>query len=105
MAMLLVVALLTSSLLFIQTGSAQNPMPPGRIAYGKGGEIWIWQNGQTSKLFGDGHASDPRWSPDGHQMLYVKLGDSFSDLYLRNLADNSETQLTFNQPADPEGGV
>jgi Tol biopolymer transport system component len=104
-AFLLIIALLASSLLFTPSSDAQNPMPPGRIAYGQAGEIWVWQNGQTSKLFGDGQASDPRWSPDGHQLLYVNTGDSYSDLYLRNLTDNTETQLTFNQPADQQGGV
>ena len=56
------------------------------------------------ELLNDGAASEPRWSPDGSQFIFVRTGDSFSDLYLRSLVDGSETQLTYNQTTDYDIG-
>lgn len=77
--------------------------PPGKIAFGRSGNIWRWQSGETSAIFEDGAASDPRWSPDGTAILYVRNGDSFSDLHVRYLTSNEDIQLTNNQPGDQQG--
>jgi len=77
--------------------------PPGKIAFGRDGDIWRWQNSDTSVLFEDGAASDPRWSPDGSSILYVRSGDSYSDLVVRYLSNGADQQLTYNQPASQQG--
>jgi Tol biopolymer transport system component len=76
--------------------SAQQ-MPPGKILFGRNGNIWTWRNGETSALFEPGNASDPRWSPSGNEILFVRTGDSFSDLILRFLPGGEEVALTANQ--------
>jgi Tol biopolymer transport system component len=71
--------------------------PPGKILFGRKGNIWSWRSGETVPLFETGNASDPRWSPSGTEMIYVRTGDSYSDLVLRNLSTGAETALTANQ--------
>ncbi|MGH2533975.1 MAG: TolB family protein [Thermomicrobiales bacterium] len=80
------------------TTIGQESTPPGRIAFGRTGDIWVWENGESDRLVVDGHASDPRWSPSGQELLYVRTGDSFSDLYLRYLGSGDDVRLTSNQP-------
>jgi Tol biopolymer transport system component len=71
--------------------------PPGKIAFSRNGNLWTWENGETSELLNDGAASQPRWSPDGSQYVFVREGESFSDLYLRTVGVDGETQLTYNE--------
>ena len=68
--------------------------PPGRIAFVRKGDIWVWKGGETERLVKDGAASDPRWSPTGRFILYVRAGVSYSDLIMRDLEDGTEQQLT-----------
>jgi Tol biopolymer transport system component len=82
---------------------ADNPVPPGRIAYIRDGAVWVWSNGDSSELVSGTDLSDARWSPAGDAALYVRSGDSYSDLYLYSPASQAETQLTFNKPDAPEG--
>jgi Tol biopolymer transport system component len=77
------------------TGAQQTP--PGKILFGRNGNIWIWRNGESSPLFEEGNASDPKWSPVGDELIFVRTGDSYSDLILRNLTTGVETALTANQ--------
>jgi Tol biopolymer transport system component len=79
--------------------------PPGKIAFSRNGNLWTWENGNTNELLNDGAASQPRWSPDGSQFVFVREGESFSDLYLRTVGINDETQLTYNQSTDYDLGT
>jgi TolB protein len=88
-----------------QSSVAQDGDPPGRIAFGRMGNIWVWSGGETKQLFEDGNASDPRWSPNGQELLFVRQGDSYSDLFVRYLSAGTEAQLTYNQPDAPIGSV
>jgi Tol biopolymer transport system component len=81
----------------------QAPGPPGRIAFVRQGDIWLWHNGQASRLIKDGAASAPRWSPTGRFLLFVRAGDSYSDLILRDLETGAEQQLTHDQAEAPPG--
>lgn len=78
-----------------QSRAADNP--PGKIAFSRNGNLWTWENGDTTELLNDGAASQPRWSPDGSQFVFVREGESFSDLYLRTVGVDGETQLTYNE--------
>jgi hypothetical protein len=76
---------------------------PGKIAFVRNSSVWVWEGGNASELITADNISDPRWSPDGNRLLYVRMQNSFSDLYLYDLTTGSETQLTYNQPYDEVG--
>ena len=92
------------SLLIANTARAQSASAPGKILYSRSGDIWQWSNGNEEKLIADGAATSPRWSPDGTQVLFVRSGNSYSDLYIRSLSGGSDFQLTFNQPSTYDPG-
>jgi TolB protein len=71
--------------------------PEGRLLYVRGGNIWAWSNGQELQLTQDGNYSQPRWSPTGNRLLYVRRGDSFADLYIADSAAKNPRQITANQ--------
>jgi len=85
------------------SASADNPVVPGKMLYVRDGDVWVWENGQVSRLIADGNASGPVWSPDGTQVLYVRSGNSYSDLEIYNTATGTTTPLTFNRPDYEEG--
>jgi dipeptidyl aminopeptidase/acylaminoacyl peptidase len=76
---------------------------PGKIAFVRNGNVWVWTAGSASEILTGGNIIDPRWSPDGDELLYVRMQNSYSDLYTFDLTAGSETQLTFNQPFDDVG--
>ncbi len=68
---------------------------PGRIAFVRSGSVWAWSAGDGERqLFGDGNASDPRWSPDGGEVLYVQRGTSYSNLAAYDFSSATATLLT-----------
>ncbi len=69
----------------------------GRLLYVRGGNIWAWSSGQELQLTQEGNYSQPRWSPSGNNMLYVRRGDSFADLYVADSAGKTARALTANQ--------
>jgi Tol biopolymer transport system component len=78
---------------------------PGKIAFVRNGSIWVWSGGSAREALSADNISDPRWSPDGAQLLYVRMQNSYSDLYTYELETDQETQLTFNQPLDEVGSI
>jgi Tol biopolymer transport system component len=76
---------------------------PGKIAFVRNGNIWVWSGGSASEVLTGGNIADPRWSPDGNELLYIRFENSYSDLFTYELDTGSETQLTFNQPFDEVG--
>src|SRR5215813_7627457 len=76
--------------------SGKDTFPPGRIAFVRKGDIWVWHDGESERIVKDGAASDPRWSPTGQFLLFVRSGDSYSDLILDDLETSTQTQLTHN---------
>jgi dipeptidyl aminopeptidase/acylaminoacyl peptidase len=76
---------------------------PGKIAFVRGGSIWVWSGGGASELLSADNISDPRWNPDGTMLLYVRMQNSYSDLYTYDLETGLETQITYNQPLDEVG--
>ncbi|HEY7035764.1 MAG TPA: DPP IV N-terminal domain-containing protein [Thermomicrobiales bacterium] len=98
--LVLVVALTTQASF---TAWGKDKLPPGRIAFVRNGDIWVWHDGKSERIVKDGAASDPRWSPTGRFLLFVRAGDSYSDLVLRDLESGSDTQLTYNGSGAQEG--
>jgi TolB protein len=69
-------------------------LPSGKIVFARNGDLHLWENGKTSRILQDGAASEPRWSPTGRFLLFVRSGDAFSNLFLRDLETGDESQLT-----------
>jgi TolB protein len=82
---------------------AQTGEVPGKILFVRDGSIWQWLGVEATRILEADNISDPRWSPEGNRILFVRNGNSFSDLYLLDLTTNVETRLTFNQAADELG--
>ncbi len=80
------------------TAGAQDGQIPGKILMVRDGAAWMWQGGDLHELYGDGNLSDPRWSPDGEQILYVATQDTYSDLVLFDIDTGATEQLTNNAP-------
>ena len=53
---------------------------PGKIAFTRDANIWVWEGGSAREVVSGGNISDPRWSPDGKRMLYVRMQNSYSDI-------------------------
>jgi len=81
-----------------ERAGSQGLQPGGRILFVRDGNVWVWDEGDSSELFGSRAASDARWSPDGDQVLYVSNESSYSNLMLRDLATGAVEQLTDNAP-------
>lgn len=69
----------------------------GRILFTRGGNIWLWQDGQAAQLTDAGSIRQPRWSPGGDAILYVKVGESYMDLMLADANAQNARALTDNQ--------
>jgi TolB protein len=69
----------------------------GRLLFIRGGNIWVWADGQGTQLTTDGGYRQPRWSPTGDGMLYVRLGESYADLWQADSAAQNGRQLTTNK--------
>lgn len=78
---------------------------PGKIAFVRNGSVWVWTAGGASEVISADNISDPRWSPDGSSLLYVRTYNSYSDLYVYDLVTATETQLTYNQPPYELGSI
>jgi formylglycine-generating enzyme required for sulfatase activity len=72
---------------------------PGTIVFvsDRSGSLHIWSmaaTGKDAKMLtkGDGPDADPRWSPDGSQILYTTLRGGFPELWLMS-RDGSDAKL------------
>ncbi len=104
-AALILLLMLGGPLATLSTVDArQTDSPAGRIAFVRGGNVWAWSpNEEARQLFTDGNASDPRWSPDGGEVLYVQRGTSFSNLATYDFSSATAILLT-DFEADAEHG-
>ncbi len=71
--------------------------PAGKLLFVRGGNLWQWQNGQETQLTETCGCKQPRWSPTGDALLYIKVGESFADLYWADANGQNSRQLTHNQ--------
>jgi Tol biopolymer transport system component len=103
----LVVALVTLMLMptYVSIGRAQEAIVPGRIAFVREGGIWVWENGETTRLLEQSGVADARWSPDGESLLFVENGNSYSDLVLLNVKTGIPTKITNNQSGSEVGSL
>lgn len=82
--------------------AAAGTKPQGRILFAENGDIYLW-DGSIHQITHVGDASFPSWSSDGNRFVFVRTGDSFSDLYSYNMATSQMAQLTHNQASGQIG--
>jgi Tol biopolymer transport system component len=88
----------TATMSPVATGVAPAETPStGRILFTRGGNIWVWQDGQSAQLTDGGSIRQPRWSPTGDAILYVQVGESYMNLMLADANAQNPRALTDNQ--------
>lgn len=75
----------------------------GRIAFIKNGDIYQWSPDGVTELRKDGAASAPSWQPDSHTLMYVRRGDSFSNLITLDTESDRTRRLTNSQSSLQQG--
>lgn len=86
----------------VQTGATVK----GRLLFIQNGNLYLYQQQTAQQLTDDGIARDPRWSPDGRRIAYVRRAESHSDLYLLDARGGLPTQVTFNgSPSQPRSAT
>ncbi|HEY7290699.1 MAG TPA: amidohydrolase family protein [Vicinamibacterales bacterium] len=76
--------------------------PDGRsIAFVALGDLWVMTPGQAPVRLTDDSAAelDPTWSPDGRQIAFSSDRSGHMDLWVHDLAANTDTQLTNSRGA------
>lgn len=77
------------------------PDLPGRLLLAKQGDIWMWSEGSLQQLTQSGDAWQPAFSQDGTRIVFVRRGQSYSDIMLTSAAGGEAVQLTDNGSRHP----
>lgn len=77
------------------------PSLPGRLLLAKAGNLVMWSNGNLQQLTVSGDAWQPAFSRDGTRIVFVRRGQSFSDIMLTSSAGGEAIQLTDNGSRHP----
>jgi hypothetical protein len=73
-----------------------------RVAANGRSDIWVRDltSGRESRLTSDGYSFTPAWSPDGTRITYAAARKTPPDLFIRNLADSSDTLVSASAGVD-----
>lgn len=77
------------------------PSLPGRLLLAKSGNLVMWANGNLQQLTVSGDAWQPAFSRDGTRIVFVRRGQSYSDVMLTSSAGGEAIQLTDNGSRHP----
>jgi TolB protein len=69
-------------------GQSLEAVPPGRLVFVVGGDLWEWHAGQARQLTAGERFEGPAWSPQGDQLAVSLVGANHSDVALLS-ADGS----------------
>lgn len=80
-----------------QTRFVATAAVPGRIFFGRGGDIWVLEAGRLSPVTRDGGWRQPHASPDGSRIAAVSMYDNASEVVLLDSDGSNAQQLTRNR--------
>lgn len=72
----------------------------GRLLFVGDANIWAWARGALRQLTTDRVSRQPSWSPDGKQIVHVKLSPSASEIWIMDADGGSSRQLTRYEQRD-----
>lgn len=75
----------------------------GKIAFIKNGDIMQWSPDGITTLRKDGNAMSPTWQPDSNMLMYVRAGDSFSNLITLDVDTGRTRRLTNSESTLQKG--
>jgi TolB protein len=74
----------------------------GRLLYVRDKQIWLYQGKEARALQLEGSVRDPAWSSNGRHIAYIRREESYSDLYILDVASGQSAQITFNGRSDSD---
>lgn len=75
----------------------------GKIAFVKNGNILQWSPDGVITLREDGAAMSPTWQPDSNMLMYVRTGESFSNLIALDTESGRTRRLTGSESSLQKG--
>lgn len=75
----------------------------GKIAFIKDGNIMQWSPDGVTTLREDGDAMSPTWQPDSNMLMYVRAGESYSNLITLDTETGRTRRLTSSESELQEG--
>lgn len=75
----------------------------GKIAFIKEGNIMQWSPDGVTTLREDGDAMSPTWQPDSNMLMYVRAGESFSNLITLDTETGRTRRLTSSESSLQRG--
>ncbi|MBV9119864.1 MAG: PD40 domain-containing protein [Chloroflexi bacterium] len=69
---------------------------PGKIAFTRDANIWVFENGAARQLTNVPGAADPDWSPDGKTLAFDRQDKNSADLYVLPYPQGPARALTNN---------
>lgn len=92
--------------------STSAPNVGGKLAYARGGAIWLYSNGDQHQLTkgpadkADKRDAMPAFSPNGSQIVYTRFDEGYSDLYKLDVSSPEDSRaITDHKPNVEVGSV
>jgi len=85
----------------VEQAGQQSPAIEGRLLYAREGHIWMRTGTTARRLTEQSPATQPAWSPDGREIVFVVKGDGYSDLWIMAADGSNAHPITNNRSSHP----